>query len=89
MENEMSYDGERSAYEQDCYEEMIRMRTLRPSLAHFDGSRPEPPYPTPQADASLRSVEREALERILDAADEEDGSALIHALRDARKLLGR
>ena len=54
----MSYEGERSALEQDAYEEMIRMRTPHPSPARFDGSRPEPPYPTAQSDASLRNAER-------------------------------
>ena len=31
----------------------------------------------------------DALERILDADDEGDGHEMIHALRDARRLLGR
>ena len=54
-------------------------------MSGYDGRRPEPPYPT-EADADQV---RAALERILDADDEGDGHEMIHALRDARALLGR
>lgn len=35
--------------------------------ARYDGSRPEPPYPTPQADAMQRRDERELIAELLAA----------------------